>query len=179
MRDAVAKRIDEHRKKARKNSFDSFFKKDARLEVSPNKVFEFSQDEYPCPINSLHRGSHQFQNHYYKDIGDLKPSGEEFECAQFIDNMPEVEYWVRNLSRQPVYSFWLQTSTDRFYPDFVCKLKDGRILVVEYKGSNIIDTPEEKEKLEIGEFWEQHSNGKCLFVMPTKRQFEVIRAKVK
>lgn len=179
LRDAVARRIDEHRKEARKSSFDSFFKKDSHLEVSPNKVFEFNQDEYPCPVNSLHRGNHQFQNHYYKDIGDLKSTGEEFECAQFIDNMPEVEFWVRNLSRQPNFSFWLQTSSDRFYPDFVCKLKDGRILVVEYKGSNIIDTPEEQEKLQIGEFWEQHSNGKCLFVMPTKRQFEVIRTKVK
>lgn len=179
LRDAVAKKIDTHRKMARKNSFDSFFKKDTRLEVSPNRVFEFNPDEYPCPVNSLHRGSHQFRNHYYKDIGDLKSTGEEFECAQFIDNMPEVEFWVRNLPKQPAFSFWLQTSTDRFYPDFVCKLKDGRILVVEYKGSNIIDTPEEQEKLQIGEFWEQQSNGKCLFVMPTRRQFEVIRAKVK
>lgn len=92
--------------------------------------------------------------------------------------MEEVEFWVRNLPKQPAFSFWLQTSTDRFYPDFVCKLKDGQILVVEYKGDRI-DLPEEQEKLAIGEFWEQHSNSKCLFVMPTKRQFEVIRAKVK
>jgi type III restriction enzyme len=179
LRDAVAQRINEHRKKARKTSFESFFKKDSKLEVSPNRVFEFSQDEYPCPVNSLHRGNHQFQNHYYKDIGDMKSTGEEFECAQFLDNMPEVEFWVRNLSRQPKFSFWLQTSSDRFYPDFVCKLKDGRILVVEYKGANIIDNPEELEKMEIGEFWEQKSNGTCLFVMPTNRQFAAIRAKVK
>jgi type III restriction enzyme len=109
----------------------------------------------------------------------MKSTGEEFECAQFLDNMPEVEFWVRNLSRQPKFSFWLQTSSDRFYPDFVCKLKDRRILVVEYKGSNIIVTPEEQEKLQIGEFWEQKSNGTCLFVMPTNRQFAAIRAKVK
>jgi len=179
LRDAVSLRIDSHRKKARKESFDSFFKKDSRLEVSPNKVFEFNQDEYPCPVNSLHRGSHQFNKHYYKDIGDMKSSGEEFECAQFIDSLDEVEFWVRNLSRQPQFSFWLQTSTDRFYPDFVCKLKNGKILVVEYKGADRIDNPEEQEKLEIGEFWEQISNKQCLFVMPTKRQFQVIRAKVK
>ena len=179
LRDAVLKKIDEHRKSTRAKSFLSFFEKDSLLEVSPNKVFEFDQDEYPSPVNSLHRGNHQFNHHYYKDIGDLKPSGEEFECAQFIDNLDEVEFWVRNLSRQPDYSFWLQTSSDRFYPDFVCKLKDGRILVVEYKGSDRIDNPEEKEKQDIGEFWEQKSNGTCLFIMPTNRKFEVIRAKVK
>ncbi len=179
LRDAVLKKIDEHRKNARAKSFLSFFGKDSLLEVSPNKVFEFDQDEYPCPVNSLHRGDHQFNNHYYKDIGDLKSTGEEFECAQFIDKLEEVEFWVRNLSRQPDYSFWLQTSSDRFYPDFVCKLKDGRILVVEYKGTDRIDNPEEQEKLSIGEFWEQRSKGTCLFVMPTNRKFEVIRAKLK
>ena len=35
--------------------------------------------------------------------------------------------------RQP-NSFWLQTSSDKFYPDFVALLNDGRVLVVEYKG---------------------------------------------
>jgi type III restriction enzyme len=179
LRDAVAALIDKHRNNARMKSFESFFGVNTPLEVSPQKVFEYDPDEYPCPVNSLHRGTHQLNKHYYTDIGDLKSSGEEFECAQFIDRLEEVEYWVRNLPRQQRYSFWLQTSTDRFYPDFVCKLKDGRILVVEYKGADRIDNPEEEEKQEIGEFWEQHSNGTCLFVMPTRRQFEVIRAKVK
>jgi len=179
LREAVSQRIDSLRMRAREQSFQSFFKDGNQLEVSPQKIFEFDQDEYPCPVNSLHRGNHQFKKHFYKDVGDLKPSGEEFECAQFIDSLDEVEFWVRNLPRQQKYSFWLQTSTDRFYPDFVCKLIDGRILVVEYKGSDRMDNPEEKEKLDIGEFWEQKSNGTCLFVMPTNRQFEVISAKVK
>lgn len=179
LRDAVAILIDKHRNNARVKSFESFFGVNTPLEVSPQKVFEFDPDEYPCPVNSLHRGTHQLNKHYYTDIGDLKSSGEEFECAQFIDRLDDVEYWVRNIPRQQKFSFWLQTSTDRFYPDFVCKLKDGRILVVEYKGADRVDNPEEKEKQDIGEFWEQRSNGMCLFVMPTRRQFEVIRAKVK
>jgi type III restriction enzyme len=44
------------------------------------------------------------------------------------------EGWVRNIEGRPRHSFWLQTPTDRFYPDFICELKDGRFLVVEYKG---------------------------------------------
>jgi hypothetical protein len=55
----------------------------------------------------------------------------------FTDGLPDVEFWVRNLERQPIYSFWLQTSNDRFYPDFIAKLKNGKILVVEYKGEGI------------------------------------------
>lgn len=69
LRGAVALKIDVHRKKARKTSFDSFFKKDTRLEVSPHRVFEFNPDEYPCPVNSLHRGSHQFKNITTKILG--------------------------------------------------------------------------------------------------------------
>lgn len=78
---------------------------------------------------------HKFNKYYYPKIGDLKNKGEEFECAQFIDSLDEIEYWVRNTERKKNY-FWLQTSTDKFYPDFVCLLKDGRYLVIEYKGSD-------------------------------------------
>jgi hypothetical protein len=44
-----------------------------------------------------------------------------------------------------VYAAWAgevksradEASAGCFYPDFVCKLKDGRILVVEYKGGHL------------------------------------------
>ena len=96
-------------------------------------------------------------------------NGEEAECALFIDSLPEVEFWVRNLERDQ-FAFWLQTSTDKFYPDFVAKLKDGRFLVVEYKGSD--RTPERDtdsaEKQAIGQLWEARSKGLCLFRMIAK-----------
>ena len=67
-------------------------------------------------------------------------------------------------------SFWLPTATDKFYPDFVAQLDDGRILVVEYKGallagSGVEDTD---EKRAIGLLWER-SDGKGLFVMVEKQ----------
>ena len=74
-------------------------------------------------------------------------------------------------------SLWLQKSRGCFYPDFVCKLTDGRILAVEYKGSHLYT--DAQEKLAIGELWEKRSNGKCLFVMPTNREFGGLRAMVK
>lgn len=110
--------------------------------------------------------------------GDLKSEGEEFECAQFLDLLPEVKYWVRNLERQPERSFWLQTSTDKFYPDFVCLLNDGRLLVVEYKGAYLYDNEDSKEKRLLGQLWEAKSEGKCLFIMPTGRNYEAIRVKI-
>jgi type III restriction enzyme len=46
-------------------------------------------------------------------VGGLNAEGEEFECAQSLDQLEEVEVWVRNLVRRPGTSFWLQTATDR------------------------------------------------------------------
>jgi hypothetical protein len=65
----------------------------------------------------------------------------------------------------------------RFYPDFVCKLHNGRSLVVEYKGGHLYTDAEEKRI--IGELWEKRSQGRCLFVMPTERKFELVQAKVR
>lgn len=41
-----------------------------------------------------------------------------------------VKAWVRNTQRQPHY-FWLQMSSDKFDPDFLALLNDGRVLVIE------------------------------------------------
>jgi type III restriction enzyme len=94
--------------------------------------------------------------------------GEEYDCAFAIENTKQVRYWVRNLSGQPRASFWLPTSTDRFYPDFVALLEDGRLLVIEYKGAAYVTKDDSKEKHLLGELWEAKSNGKGLFLMAEK-----------
>lgn len=62
----------------------------------------------------------------------------------------------------------MPTATDKFYPDFVAQLEDGRLLVVEYKGAHIADGPDTAEKRTIGYLWEKKSGGKCLFVVVEK-----------
>jgi type III restriction enzyme len=57
----------------------------------------------------------------------------------------------------------LPTSTDRFYPDFVAELTDGRILVVEYKGQDRTDNTDSREKRNIGKRLEEVSEGSLLF----------------
>ena len=145
--------------------------------VSPEKCFTFHPDQYPrrfdCPASDT------FNKHYYPKVGELDGEGEEFLCAQFIDQMEEIEFWVRNLERQESFSFWLQTATDKFYPDFVCKLKDGRYLVIEYKGADRWSNDDSKEKRRLGELWALKSDGRCLFVMPKGKDWEAIKAAVK
>ena len=65
--------------------------------------------------------------------------------------------WVRNLALQPESSFWLQTSTARFCPDFVAETLDGRLLVVEYKGKDYASNDDSKEKKILGEVWAKAS----------------------
>ncbi len=85
-------------------------------------------------------------------------------------------YWVRNLERQEEFSFWLQTASDKFYPDFVCKLTGDRFLVVEYKGADRWSNDDSKEKRRLGELWALKSAGRCLFIMPKGKDFDAIRA---
>jgi type III restriction enzyme len=82
----------------------------------------------------------------------LDSKGEEFECAQAIDRCALVRHWVRNIPNQPAFSFRLPLADGYFYPDFVAELKDGGILVVEYKGAHLFEGAQ--EKLNIGQLWE-------------------------
>ena len=142
------------------------------IEVSPKLCFSYDKDRYSP--NWYYEGNFRFHKHYFPVIGELKPDGEEFECAAFLDNMPEVKYWVRNLERRPDSSFWLQTASDRFYPDFVAMLNEGRILVVEYKGEDRWSNDDSKEKRAVGELWAERSRGCCLFVMPKGKDWTAI-----
>ena len=178
LKDAAAAKIDSHRQNVHQAAYENYLLPEfaTPVVVSPDHCFSF--DPHGYPYNTRYEGAYRFQKHYYRDVGDLKSDGEEFECAQFIDTLPQVNFWVRNLERKPLHSFWLQTSTDKFYPDFVCLLTNGRYLVVESKGIHLWSADDAKEKREIGELWEKRSDGKCLFIMPRGPDFDAIRAKL-
>lgn len=178
LKDAAEAKIDSHRQNVHQAAYEDYLLPECAtpVVVSPDHCFSFEPHSYP--YNTRYTGAYQFQKHYYSDVGDLKSDGEEFQCAQFIDTLPEVKFWVRNLERKPLHAFWLQTSTDKFYPDFVCLLNDGRYLVVEYKGLQLWSADDAREKREIGELWEARSGGQCLFIMPRGPDLNAIRAKL-
>ena len=136
-----------------------------QVEASQRFPFRFEPNRYP--VRNAYRGRWVFKKHYYPQIAELKSEGEEFDCAVTIDAHPRVKHWVRNLVGLPQFAFWLPTSTDYFYPDFVCELDDGRLLVVEYKGEHLVAG--ELEKRQVGEVWARSSGGKCLFLMAVKK----------
>jgi type III restriction enzyme len=123
--------------------------------------FSFSKAGYDP--RTPYTGPWRANNHLYAQIGDLRHGGEELDCAMAIDGHAAVKFWVRNVDRTP-WSYWLPTSSDRFYPDFVASLHDGRTLVVEYKGAHISETPDSREKKNIGLRAQEVSNGKLVFL---------------
>jgi type III restriction enzyme len=178
LRDAIDVRIQQHREEARKESFQMFLLADSMLAVSDERVINFKTMIYEP--SWLYEGGFQFQKHYFGpkpgELREKKSNGqitEEFQCATYLDGLPDIKFWIRNLARKSS-SFRLQTSKDWFYPDFVCQLVDGRILAVEYKGKHLYDGVDAEEKRAVGKVWESRSDGRCVFVMPTEGDFSVI-----
>jgi len=151
-------------KEAYKQAFQrQLFADDGRIGTDPKCLFTFSPNHYP--VKELYKGKLVFEYHYYRQIGYM--NNEEADCAWALERQhPKIKYWVRNLEKQMLYSFWLQTSSDKFYPDFVAQLDDGRILVVEYKGA-FLDNEDTREKEQIGKIWAEKSGN--LFLMLWKK----------
>jgi type III restriction enzyme len=159
---AVSARVNELEKQCRKNVFETllFGEGSGAVYVTRASVFTFDPQKYP--VGNRYQGL-ELPRHYYKEIGAM--NGEEVECARVISQSEQIETWVRNLEREPKLSFWIQTSSDKFYPDFIAKLKNGKLLAVEYKGAHLADNPDTVEKERLGKLWEERSGGQCFFEM--------------
>lgn len=178
LRDEVAARIQEHRDSERNAAFQLLLLPDSPLTVNEGHAVNFKTMGYEP--SRAYEGGFQFKKHYFgpkpgeltEKTADGKTT-EEFRCAQFLDGLPQVQFWVRNLPRKPT-SFRLQTAKDWFYPDFLCQLSDGRVLAVEYKGKHLYDGVDAEEKRAVGQVWASRSGGRCLFEMPTEGDFSSI-----
>lgn len=172
---AVSNELDRLFELARKKAFqgDLFNQLQVANETKLENSFEFKRGMYP--VKKPYRGSFKFKKHFYAQIDDLREKtdsgniSEEFQCAQLLDLHPKVKYWVRNIPKQPQYSFWLPTEKDYFYPDFVAELVDGSIFVLEYKGGHLDTADDARVKNAIGKQWAKDSQGKRLFLMAKKQ----------
>ncbi|MGY1458436.1 DEAD/DEAH box helicase [Luteimonas sp. A534] len=147
-----------------------------RITTTEACAFEFHQQAYSPnrDYDGKSYGTWDFRKHFYGRIGDFD-SKEEFECAVQLDKLAQqgrLRHWVRNLVNKPGCAFFLQKATGRFWPDFVCELPDGKILVVEYKGAQGWTDAEDDRR--IGGLWAELSGGKCRFLMVRDRLWQQI-----
>lgn len=166
----IRDKIDGYRRSERERAYQGrLFSPAAKPAVSFECAFVFHDDMYrdePRYRGHWQPAKHYFGRHFIPAF-DGANDGEEVQCAQALDSLPAVRFWVRNVARHPA-SFWLPTATDRYYPDFIAKLHDKRLLVVEYKGAHIAESSDTAEKRAIGELWQRNSRGTGLFVMVQK-----------
>lgn len=157
------------RQAARTSAYQAcLFALEAAPEVSFEPGFRFVDGMFagvPC-----YRGAYRFRSHFLGNdqvpaFDGKEDGGDEFKAAQQLDAMPEIEYWVRNVAGHPA-AFRLPTATGWTYPDFVARLKDGRTLVVEYKGDHLVKDAAEKRA--IGELWQSASHGRGVYVFARK-----------
>lgn len=166
---AINDLINRYRKKAQKVGYqESLFGNEPAACLSDEFVYDFTPNDYPARL-PYYFGRFQFNKHYFPLIEDLKSSGEEYECAKAIEGISEIKYWIRNLVRREKASFKLPLAHGNFYPDFICTLEDGRMLVVEYKGDSYVSNDDSAEKRAIGHKWAELSEGKCLFIMAVEQ----------
>ena len=162
---ALKEKIARLRKQALAEEYQHlFFSTERSVTINFTEPHQFPSSGYAENSNSLIEKGYRFKKHYYPVIKDLKSSGEEYDCARTLDMHPKIRWWIRNVDRKDG-SFWLPLHDSKFYPDFVAQLDDGRTLVVEYKGSHLLGSPDTEEKRNIGTLWAEESKGKCLFLM--------------
>ena len=176
--EALIKVIAKHRDKREVTAFERALFPQSGLEFETSADLELVFDESHYGYRQPYKGGTTFNKHLFRVIGDLESSGEEYECAVYLERLGAVKAWVRNTSQQPG-SFWLQTASDKFYPDFVALLYDGRVLVVEYKGAFLATADDAKEKRLIGELWADRSNGRGLFLMIESKEFTRIDRRIR
>ncbi|MDA3875336.1 MAG: hypothetical protein PF795_15425 [Kiritimatiellae bacterium] len=180
LRNLLEARVHALRTEAAQNACGEFLfgeGRDQRVRIGSEYQFEFHPDAYAPTRDDNHEyGDHTFDKHYYPRIGAFD-SKEEYQCACWLDRHADVDFWVRNLVGKPGCSFFFQKGNCRFFPDFVCKLTNGRILVVEYKGGDRYVSAAD-DRL-IGNLWAELSGGTCGFVMVTNKEWEYLEQAIK
>jgi type III restriction enzyme len=169
--------IDDLRCSRQSQAFQSALFPQSNLEFRTSSDIELVFDESRYAYRQAYSGGTKFSKHLFRVVGDLAATGEEFDCALYLDRHPRVVSWVRNTDRQE-HSFWLQTATDKFYPDFLALLDDGRYVAVEYKGLDRVTSDDSREKDLIGQLWAASSQGQCVFLMMTDRKFSIFDAAI-
>ena len=78
-----------------------------------------------------------------------------------IANLDSVVFWHRNLERGKGF---LLNGFINHYPDFIVKMKDGKIIIIETKGDHL-DGSDSLKKLRLGEKWASKAGDKYRYFM--------------
>ena len=115
------------------------------------------------PVQSLSHGD--------EDAPNMLIQGDNLEALKAL--LPYYAGQVKCIFIDPPYNTksafeHYDDNLEHAYPDFIAKLKDGRIFVIEYKGDDRYDHPKNQAKRAVGELWaRKYPAG--LYLMPREK----------
>lgn len=118
--------------------------------------------QFPKHI-TLNNASIGIPKSLYKQEGDMNDFEEGIITA--IANLDNVLYWHRNSERRRGFCI---NGFINHYPDFIVKMKSGRIAIIETKGKQL-KNDDSKEKLELGKAWALKAGDKYRYFMVFKQ----------
>lgn len=106
------------------------------IKLRDTRPFVVKDQGYLVPKKSL----------FNRVIGD---SGLELEFAAFLDGCPDVVSYAKNYLAVGFKLDYVKVDGDisNYYPDFIVKLPDARVVIVETKGQEGIDVPQKMRRL--------------------------------
>lgn len=106
------------------------------IKLSEMRPFMVKDQDYTVPKKSV----------FNRIVGD---SHYELEFANFLDNCPDVSSFAKNYLSVRFKLDFVNANGDlsNYYPDFIVKLTDGRIVIVEAKGLVDLDVPLKMKRL--------------------------------
>jgi Type III restriction enzyme, res subunit len=146
----LRERIEQQRELAERNFFSALFQPANVRTSTPTQHFSFTTYVASSTTN------HAFQRHAYPQVAPFD-SAAELLAAQTIDKHPRVKRWVRNPAQSSGFALPRRPHNNKrwYYPDFVVELTDGPLVLIEVKGSHIIDTLDAADKRDAGMLWAQ------------------------
>jgi type III restriction enzyme len=94
----------------------------------------------------------------YQKEGEI--NGFEQKVINEVANHPNVHWWHRN----PENGGFHINGFINHYPDFLVRMKSGKLVVLETKGDDR-DNSDSRRKLKLGRDWASHSGGKFVYLM--------------
>jgi type III restriction enzyme len=108
--------------------------------------------EFPkkiCPKNT----QQGITKNLYVEEGEMNDF--EKKVINEVANLDSVDFWHRNLERGKGFQL---NGFINHYPDFIVKMKNGKIILIETKGDHL-DGSDSSQKLRLGEKWASKAGG--------------------
>ncbi len=100
--EALIKTIARFRDKREAEAYQRALLPQSGLEFETNSGLELVFNESGYAYRQPYKGGTVFKKHMFRVVGDLDPSGEEYDCAVYLERLGAVRAWVRNTAQQPL-----------------------------------------------------------------------------